>query len=238
MLSTRKRRWLKRCIVAGLLVFVLANALAFMHARAMTHFGPPGLRITKPWNMTLRQKVRALLFGVTIPRPTNDFTPAKLNLPFQTLHFRTSDGVDLEAWQIPCEDSHRLVICFHGYMNSKAGELREAKVFHDLGFETMLVDFRGSGGSEGSETWVGYREAEDVAAAVQFAQQNLHTAHIVLYGQSMGSVAILRAMSIHSDIHPDAIIIECPFDRMLDTVANRFTSMGVPSFPAARMLLF
>jgi pimeloyl-ACP methyl ester carboxylesterase len=234
----RRLRRLKRAAIALGVLFLFANFLAFMHARALTHFGPPGPRVTKPWNMSPSQKVHALLFGVTIPRPTNDFTPAKFDLPFETLHFRTSDNVDLEAWQIPCDSPRGLVICFHGYMNSKASELREAKVFHDLSYETMLVDFRGSGGSQGNETSVGYREAEDVAAAVQFAQQNLHAAHVILYGQSMGSAAILRATAIHDWIRPDAIIVECPFDRLLNTTANRFTYMHVPSFPAARMLLF
>jgi pimeloyl-ACP methyl ester carboxylesterase len=219
------------------LLFVAVNALAFMHARAMTHFAPTGIRPPKPWQMSASQKARALFFGVTVPRPTNTFTPAKYDLAFNTHRFKTSDGIELEAWHIPCDNSRGLIVCFHGYMNSKASELREANVFRDLGYETLLVDFRGSGGSTGNETTIGYREADDVAAAVKYARQTFHPAHLILYGQSMGSAAILRAIAV-DHVVPDALIVECPYDSLLNTVANRFTSMGVPSFPLARMLVF
>ena len=230
------KRW-KLALGFVIFLFILSNALAFMHARAMTHFGPRGPQPLRPQDMSVSQKLRTLCIGVRIPRPTNAFTPDKYDLPFETHHLLSTDGVNLEAWHIPRENSRGLILLFHGYQNCKAGELREAKVFHDLGFETMLIDFHGSGGSSGNETTVGYREADDVAAAVTFARDTFHPARLVLYGQSMGSAAILRAMSM-DDLKPDAIIVECPYDRLLDTVANRFTSMGLPSFPCARMLLF
>jgi alpha-beta hydrolase superfamily lysophospholipase len=236
-MSPKSRRRLRRVAIALAVLLLLANFLAFMHARALTHFGPPGPAVTKPWNMSWGEKVRGLFFGVTIPRPTNSFTPEKYGLAFDTVRFQTIDNFDLEAWHIPCESPRGLVILFHGYMNAKASVLREAKVFHDLGFETMLVDFRGSGGSQGNETTVGWREADDVAAAVDYANRNLHTQCVILYGQSMGSAAILRAIALRG-VKPNAIIVECPYDRMLNTIANRFTYLGVPSFPAARMLLF
>jgi alpha-beta hydrolase superfamily lysophospholipase len=52
----------------------------------------------------------------------------------------------------------------------------------------------------------------------------------------MGGVAILRAIHAHN-IQPDAIMIETVFDKMLSTVQNRFSTMGVPSFPGAHLLV-
>jgi uncharacterized protein len=60
---------------------------------------------------------------------------------------------------------------------------------------------------------------------------------LILFGQSMGSVAILRANAEH-ELQARAIIMECPFDRLLSTVENRFTAMGVPAFPFAQLLVF
>jgi alpha-beta hydrolase superfamily lysophospholipase len=60
---------------------------------------------------------------------------------------------------------------------------------------------------------------------------------MILYGQSMGSAAILRAVAVHP-IQPAALVLECPFDRMLATVENRFDAMGLPAFPSARLLVF
>jgi pimeloyl-ACP methyl ester carboxylesterase len=39
-------------------------------------------------------------------------------------------------------------------------------------------------------------------------------------------------------LKPKAIILECPFNRLLDTICNRFSAMGVPSFPCAPLLVF
>ena len=236
-LFQRLRRRRGTVLKLALLMFVLVNGLAFMHARSMTHFGPPGPRPLRPQEMNLSQKLRTVFFGVTVPRPTNTFTPADKGLAFTTHQLRTRDGVDLEAWHIAQPNSRGLVICFHGYCNSKASLIREARALGEAGYETLLVDFRGGGGSAGNETTIGYREADDVAAAFDYAHKSFAAARVVLYGQSMGSAAILRAIAVNG-IKPDAIILECPYDRMLNTVANRFTSMGLPSFPLARMLVF
>src|SRR5262249_42456363 len=49
--------------------------------------------------------------------------------------------------------------------------------------------------------------------------------------------AVLRAVSVHA-LKPEALVLECPFDRLLTTVEARFDALGVPSFPAARLLVF
>jgi pimeloyl-ACP methyl ester carboxylesterase len=53
----------------------------------------------------------------------------------------------------------------------------------------------------------------------------------------MGGAAVLRSIAA-LDVHPDAVILESVFDRMLGTVRSRFVLMGVPSFPAAELLVF
>jgi pimeloyl-ACP methyl ester carboxylesterase len=39
-------------------------------------------------------------------------------------------------------------------------------------------------------------------------------------------------------VKPQAIILECPFNRLIDTVGNRFAAMGVPAFPFAQLIVF
>lgn len=53
----------------------------------------------------------------------------------------------------------------------------------------------------------------------------------------MGGAACLRAIHAHG-VKPDALIIECPFDRMLTTVRSRFRAMRVPAWPMAELLAF
>jgi alpha-beta hydrolase superfamily lysophospholipase len=155
-----------------------------------------------------------------------------------TVHrFPSLDNVELEAWHILCKQPKGMVLMFYGYAASKSSLLGSARGFHELGYDTFLVDFRGSGGSAGNETTIGVREADDVAAAYAYARMRWPKQAMALFGQSMGSAAIMRALTTH-DIHPDAALLESPFDRMLATVENRFVSMNLPSFPLAHLLVF
>jgi uncharacterized protein len=129
-----------------------------------------------------------------------------------------------------------IVALFHSYATSRASLLHPARTFHDLGYAVMLVDFRGSGGSSGADTTLGVREAEDVAATVAYMQQHWPHPPIVLYGVSMGSAAIMRAIAFHA-VQPAAVILESPFDRLTHTTRHRFEAMGLPAFPATDVLL-
>jgi alpha-beta hydrolase superfamily lysophospholipase len=228
----RRRRRLA-VLFAGLLV--LLNVVAFMQARAFTHYATGGASTGAPLALSRWEKAKVLLTGVRLPRPETWQTPDAFGLPF-TSHRIEANGVTLEAWHIPCDASRGLVLLFHGHRACKCSLLNEAAAFSELGYATLLVDFRGSGGSSESTTTIGALEADDVAAAVTFARTQWPGQRLVLFGQSMGAAAILRAAS--HGVTADALVLECPFDRLLTTVEHRFEMMGVPSFPMARLLVF
>jgi alpha-beta hydrolase superfamily lysophospholipase len=81
-------------------------------------------------------------------------------------------------------------------------------------------------------TSVGYHETEDVAAAFREFRRVDTKGRVVLYGTSMGAVAVLRAVS-KGWAEPESLILECPFDRFTTTIGNRFEWMGLPRFPFA-----
>jgi hypothetical protein len=115
--------------------------------------------------------------------------------------------------------------------------LNAAQAVHQLGYATLLVDFYGSGGSSGVGTTIGVKEANDVAATVEYIRRIWPQRKIILYGISMGGAAVLRAIAANG-AEPDAIIIEATFDSLLNTGKNRFRAMGLPGSPFAEMLLF
>ena len=232
----RSRVVLRWVLFAGVAGVLLLNVVAYMHARAMTHFSEDGLRTASPEDLTRWQRLETLLSGVDLPRPRNTRTPKALGLPFETVTFETVDGLRLEGWWIDAGGSEA-VILFHGYSASKQSLLAEARVFVELGCSALLVDFRGSGGSEGASTSLGWHEAHDVAAAVDFVQRRHAPRRLVLHGASMGAVAVLRALSLQR-LDVDGAILEGPFNDLLDTTSNRFRRMGLPAFPFARLLLF
>ncbi len=203
----------------------------------MIRFSPAGARTVAPESLTLAGKAWILATGVTLPRPTNTRTPQDAGLDYQTHRLRGGGLPALEIWRIPTTSSRPVVVMFHGYGSCKSELLAEALAFHEFDCETILVDFRGSGGSEGDETTLGVHEAGDVARAFEYARAAAPGRPIVLYGKSMGSAAILRAIAT-GQAAPDGVIVECPFDRLLSTVENRFSAMNLPAFPMARLLVF
>lgn len=197
-----------------------------------------------PESLGLSEKLSVLVSGVALPRPVNSRDPSSLGFPYETRTAVTKDGTALEVWRVPAASGSAdgdakapVVVLFHGYISCKADLLPVAAEFRGMGFEVWMVDFRGSGGSGGMTTSIGFHEAEDVIAVARETRAAGPSRPLVLFGSSMGATAILRAASL-GRLEADALIIECPFDRLLTTVANRCTLMGLPRFPIAESLVF
>ncbi|MBN1670011.1 MAG: alpha/beta fold hydrolase [Kiritimatiellae bacterium] len=224
--------------VLALAGFVLLNASAFMHAYRMTHFAQAGTRTASPERLSVVQKAGVLLTGVRIPKPRLGGSPADHGLSGEEVRLTTPDGIDVAAWHVPVQDGLGTVVLFHGYTSCKAALLPQAKLFHALRWDALLVDFRGCGDSSGRVTTLGALEARDVAAAVDWLRLRRPGRPIVLFGRSMGAVAVLRAIATQAVAPPAGLVLECPFDRLLTTITHRFRVMGVPAFPSAHLLVF
>lgn len=228
----------RRSLIALLLISILAcNSIAWMQALAMTHFSSGGQRTATIEAMTPIEKVWTALTGVNVPRPLNTRSPEDVGLKYEVTTISFDNGETLEAWYVPAERPRGTIISFSAYAESKESELAQLAAFHEMGFAVLMVDFRGTGGSSGAETSLGVREAKDVARAVDYAHNEWPESRIVLYGVSMGSAAVLRALAVEG-VKPDAVIIESPFNRLIDTVRNRFDAIGFPSFPSAELVVF
>ena len=231
------KRGIKIFAAALLGAAISVNVVAFMQARAMTRFAEGGARTARPEQLGFLETAAVFISGVHMPRPENTRTPAAVGLPFETHRFPSENGATIEVWYVPGKDERLVVALFHGYAASKSTLLAAARVFHELGYGTLLIDFYGSGGSSGAETTLGVEEARDVAAAVNFVRQKWPSRKIVLYGISMGGAAVLRAVATEA-IKPDAIIIEATFDTLLNTAKIRFHATGLPGTPFSELLIF
>jgi alpha-beta hydrolase superfamily lysophospholipase len=213
--------------------FLSLNVLVYRQARALTHFGPPGPHV-RFQSMSLASLLTAAVAGVPVPRPENHRTPADVGLDFKRAVFPGGRGIPLEAWVVPALPSRGTVVLFHGHAASKDSQLREARVFHEMGLNAVLVDFFGSGGSGGNETSIGFYEAQDVTKAYEYAQHLPDAGPIILFGSSMGAAAILKSVA-DDQLRPAGLILECPFYSLVGTIRHRFGA--IPSFPLADLLV-
>lgn len=208
------------------------NVIAYSHAYKFTHFTNDEVAKTSSTNdLSVFNKLKLLVFGIDNPRPRNIKFPSK---PYKTIILEGE--VKLECWYIRSTEEKGTVLLFHGYSGEKSSMLSKADIFLDLGYHVFLVDFAGSGGSEGNVTTIGYKEAEQVKRCYEYIRNN-YQGEVILFGTSMGAVAIMK--SFHDNILPvSKVILECPFATMQETVEARFKMMNVPSFPMSHLLVF
>lgn len=230
-MALRKGRFKKMVLLLSA-IFIIMNGIAFMHAYKLTHFSSSTATKTKsPDKLNWLEKTETLFLGVSNPRPVNTMTPAQ---PYSTVYL--PGNTKTECWLMKNDTAKGTVIIFHGYSGNKSLMLDKAGKFLEAGYNTLLVDFMGSGGSVGNRTTIGFKEGEQVYAAWHYLT-GLGEKNIILFGTSMGSVAIMKAIADHG-IVPAALILECPFGSMYQTVAARFNNMNLPAFPMAGLLVF
>jgi uncharacterized protein len=217
-----------------LIIFLLMNVVAIFHSYRFTHFSTTAAPKTKnPEQLSFTQKLNALCFGVNNPRPINQTLPTT---KYETIQLQSNKKI--ECWYVPFSQSidsaKGTIIIFHGFSGQKASMLDKAKLFDAMQYNCLLVDFMGSGGSEGSITTIGFHEAKQVRTAYDFIKAKGEK-NIYLFGTSMGAAAIMKCMA-DEPLQPKGILLECPFGTMY--VAARFRNMNVPVFPMAHLLVF
>jgi uncharacterized protein len=207
------------------------NGIIFMHAYKFTHFSSPDIEKTNDKKLSFFDQLKVLFTGVNNPRPINK---AKPTYPYQTIRLKSNKTLD--CWLMNAINPKGTVILFHGYGGEKSSMLDKAYEFINMGYSTMLVDFMGAGNSEGNETTIGFKEAIEVKDCLNYLKEKCE-GNIILFGTSMGAVAIMKAFNDYN-INPSGIILECPFGTMYQTVCARFQMMHLPAFPMARILMF
>lgn len=138
----------------------------------------------------------------------------------RALLFHSIDGTLLRGdfWAQP-QPAPTIVIC-HGYRITRTYLRPVAALEYKYGYNVLLFDFRGHGGSESVATSGGNAEVRDLQAALTVASQQPETlpGRIIIHGFSMGaSVALLTAP------HPEvaAIIADSAYAR-LDEILRTF----------------
>ena len=215
----RSHRWLWSSLVALLIVMNVPTYLMTYH---MTHVRSPGQ------------------VGLGVAKPVSTTLPSDRGLDYATRQIPLQGDGFLEAWFVPTPTANPrgTVVLFPGNLGTKGSQLiSPAQTFTALGYDCLLVDFQGVGGSSGNTITIGMKEAQDVVRSLQYAAELDLPTPTILYGVSMGSVAIMRAIA-QEDITPDAVILELPFVHFLNAVRSRLRYHGLPAFPTAELLVF
>ncbi len=227
------KRFLKILIWTLIVLFILINFISATNAYKFTHFYNLGSKVEKPdnkksgWN-----KLGDIFFGKDYFKKENEPTPDS----FTSVTIASTDGIKLSGWYRQVANSNGSVALFHGYGDNKTKILPEAMGFLDMGYNVLLIDFRGHGNSTGNTCTIGYREADDVNAAYGFLK-NKGEKNIILWGISMGAASVAHAIDEYH-LQPSKVILEMPFATMKDAVEGQLNTMHLPEEPLGVFLTF
>lgn len=227
-------RLLRRALRIVIILLLLLNILAVFHAYRFTYFYDDNkAAIKKPEQMNAWEKTKVILTGLQYPKSVNKARPA---IPFDTVALTTEDGMHLRGWYLPRDSARGTVLLFHGHGSSSGQLLTEADYFHQIGYNTLLIDFRAHGNSEGNVSTIGYREAADVKAAYDHVRARGEK-QVICWGISLGAATISHAIAQYN-IKPEKVILELSYGTLLAAAKGRIRTMGLPEQPTASLLTF
>lgn len=177
-----------------------------------------------PWTARALLYGGALLLGIpwafsVVMTGIHRVPPSPLPAPWQEVRLRSADGLALRAALRPGDKARPAFVIAHGLGDTLESFLDIGGAFATRGHSVLVVDLRGHGGSEGRHTTLGGLEQRDVTAGLEHLRAaGLARGGFVLFGFSMGAVAVLHAAVDQPDVK--AIVAECPYDTYRDTIAH------------------
>lgn len=152
-------------------------------------------------------------------------------MPYELMHIRSHDGLDLYAKFYEFAPGAPIEIMFHGYRGSAERDLaggvqRAAK----LGRSVLLVDQRCSGRSGGHVISFGINEHRDCLAWIDFACKRFGTeARFILTGISMGASTVLMVADKKLPSNVIGILADCGYTTARDVIRKVIRQMGLPA---------
>lgn len=151
-------------------------------------------------------------------------TPADIGLAFEAVRIETPDGETLAGWFVPASKARGTLLYLHGNGGNIGHRLDRIEVFHRLGLNVFIIDYRGYGTSTGRPGEEGtYRDA--LAAWTYLTQRKrLTPERIVLFGESLGGSIAAWLAARHA---PAGLVLYASFTSVPDMARALY-----PMFPA------
>ncbi len=213
--------WLWIGIPILLLLLILLFSL-YAYRRA---FYAPAQNPTD-WSLSLPEGER---YAQELAR-TQELMREMEELPYEVVSVRAQDGKRLFARYYHQRDGAPLQIQFHGYRGSAVRDFCGGnRLARDLGFNTLVVDHRAHGKSEGVSITFGVKERLDCHTWAQYAQERFGAdTKIVLCGVSMGAATVLMASELDLPQGVVGIIADCPYSSPVEIIAKVCAEMKFP----------
>ena len=123
----------------------------------------------------------------------------------------------LHGWFVPGAGK-ACVLLLHGIRADRTRMTARAAFLKRAGYASLLIDFQAHGESPGQHITFGYRESENVKAAVGYLRQKPECRKVAIIGTSLGGAASLLG-PVPAAV--DAFILEGVYPTIEEAVSNR-----------------
>ena len=154
---------------------------------------------------------------IFFPASILEHTPADLGLAYEDVRVRTSDGVTLHGWMVPCDGSDVTLLFFHGNAGNIGDRVENIRLLHEIGLRVFILDYRGYGLSEGAPSEQGLYEDAQAAYAHLVSREGLAPERIAIFGRSLGGAV---AVDLASRVPCRRLILESTFTSAADMAAH------------------
>ncbi len=223
----------KRKIFYGFIAVILIGAIA-------AHFLIPGIALNiitnyEPYTFekVLNNPDMRVNYGI------GDYqSPKDYGYDFEDIDYISLDSTALNGWYISAEKpSGKCMVIIHGRTSNRLKTMKYLALvdsFHlDTAYNVFIPDLRNSGKSARAKTLMGYKFGEDVAASLMMLNRQYHQDTMILYGFSMGAMAIanvvgrpeLNSMIKENNIHIEKIILDSPLANVKETLRDQTSSI-------------
>jgi hypothetical protein len=145
-------------------------------------------------------------------------TPRQAGLDYEEVRLLTADGVALHGWFVPSAQSRGTVLFLHGNAGNISHRLDFLRMFNRLGYNTLIIDYRGYGKSAGEPSEQGTYLDGEAAWRYLTEERRVPSCRIALFGESLGGAVAAWLAVRHK---PAALVIASGFTSVPD-LAKRF----------------
>lgn len=146
-------------------------------------------------------------------------SPADWGLTYEEVSLKSSDGITLHGWYLPHPSAERTLLFFHGNGGNISHRGDSLQIFHRLGLNVLIFDYRGYGQSEGRPSEKGLYQDARVAWHYLRTEHGVSNRDLVIFGRSLGGTV---AAKLASEVRPSAVIIESSFGSTRDVASELF----------------
>jgi fermentation-respiration switch protein FrsA (DUF1100 family) len=150
-------------------------------------------------------------------------TPAQWGLDYEDVTLQTADNVQLHGWYIPHQQSEQVLLFFHGNAGNISHRRESIEVFHRLGLNVLIIDYRGYGKSKGSPSEQGLYKDADASWRFLIEEKGYAPEQILIFGRSLGGVV---AAKLGSEVEARGLMLESTLSSAKDFARDVFTVLS------------